>query len=214
MDTSNKSAPGPAQTNTYLLVIDGKPQGPFTIEQLKGFKIKPGDFVRTEGMDDYKEAHQLAELRKIFGFPRQAVIPQYFGSFDQRLLAAVLDWFFCAGACIPFVLLAAVFVQGQEIPLALTASLALAIPLVNLVYHIIMESSAKQATYGKQILKITVGDMEGNRINWTLAAARNICKIFSTLPAFTGYLFCFFNKKQQCLHDIMVGTLVFKERLF
>ena len=55
--------------------------------------------------------------------------------------------------------------------------------------------------------------MEGNRVSWTLAAARNICKIFSTLPAFTGYLFCFFNKKQQCLHDMIAGTLVFKERL-
>jgi len=213
MDTSDKSAPGPAQTNTYLLVIDGKPQGPFSIEQLKGFKIKSGDFVRTEGMDDYKEAHQLAELRKIFGFPRQAVIPQYFGSFDQRLLAAVLDWLFCVGACIPFVLVIAIFVHHQETILSFTISLVVLIPLVNLVYHIVMESSAKQATYGKQILKITVGDMEGNRISWTLAAARNICKIFSTLPAFTGYLFCFFNKKQQCLHDMMVGTLVFKERL-
>ena len=146
MDTSSISGPEPGKGKTYLLVVDGKPQGPFNIEQLKGFKIKPGDFVRTDGMDDYKEAHELAELREIFGFARQAIIPQYFGSFDQRLLAAVLDWLFCAGACIPLVLLAAVFFQGQAVVLALTASLVVAVPLVNLVYHIVMESSAKQAT--------------------------------------------------------------------
>jgi len=28
-----------------------------------------------------------------------------------------------------------------------------------------------------------------------------------------GYIICFFNKKQQCLHDMIAGTLVVKDRL-
>ncbi len=51
-------------------------------------------------MDDYKEAHEIAGLRELLGFNKQPLIPQYFGSFDQRLLASTLDWFFVAGGCI------------------------------------------------------------------------------------------------------------------
>ncbi|MBM3402605.1 MAG: DUF4339 domain-containing protein, partial [Bacteroidetes bacterium] len=40
----------------YFVVIDGKPTGPYSLEQLQGLKIKPGTFVKTEDMDDYKEA--------------------------------------------------------------------------------------------------------------------------------------------------------------
>src|SRR6476619_7054087 len=76
----------------YILVINGKPEGPFTIAELKERKIKPGDFVKTPEMDDYKEAHEVAELRQLFGFRKQPQPLQYFGSFDQRLLATVIDW--------------------------------------------------------------------------------------------------------------------------
>src|SRR3569833_3328879 len=78
--------------NSYFLVINGKPEGPFSIEQLKEYKIKPDDFLKTAEMDDYKEAHEMQELRELFGFSKQAIIPQYFGNFDQRLMSAALDW--------------------------------------------------------------------------------------------------------------------------
>src|SRR5258708_6561751 len=84
----------------YFLVINGKPEGPFSLEQLKALNIRPGDFVKTPEMDDYKEAHEIAGLRELLGFSKQSVIPQYFGGFDQRLMASALDWFFVAGACI------------------------------------------------------------------------------------------------------------------
>jgi uncharacterized RDD family membrane protein YckC len=76
-----------------------------------------------------------------------------------------------------------------------------------------MESSAKQGTYGKQILKIKVCDLQGDRISVVHAAGRNAAKIFSILTLFTGYLYSFFNKQQQCLHDRIAGTLVMKDRL-
>jgi hypothetical protein len=52
---------------TYLVVVEGKPQGPFSIEELKQLNIQPGTFVKSPDLDDYKEAHELAELRELLG---------------------------------------------------------------------------------------------------------------------------------------------------
>ncbi len=198
----------------YFLVINGKPQGPFSTEQLKELKIQPGDFLKTADMDDYKEAHEIAELRQLLGFSREALIPQYFGSFDQRLLASALDWFFVSGICIIIAFATVLFVDDKAVRLIITFSFLGIIPLIKLIYHIIMESSVTQATFGKQILKIKVCDMQGCRIGAGRAAGRNAAKLLSVLTFFTGYLFSFFNKQQQCLHDMIAGTLVMKDRLF
>jgi uncharacterized RDD family membrane protein YckC len=198
--------------NTYLLVISGKPEGPFTITQLKEFKIKSGSFVKTEGMDDYKEAHEVAELRQLFGFHKQVLI-QYYGSFDQRLLASALDLFLVATVCVIVAFTSSLFVSGKIALIAITFSLFVVIPIVNLIYHVVMEASAKQGTYGKQLLKIIVCDMQGERLTIAHATGRNFAKIFSVLTLFMGYLYSFFNKQQQCLHDVIVGTLVVKDRL-
>jgi len=198
----------------YFVVIDGKPQGPFDLEQLKSISLKPGDFIKTPEMPDYKEAHELAELRQLFHFAKRTVMPQYFAGLDQRLLASALDWFIISGICIVPALIVVLFVPGQEVAIIVGISLLIVIPLVNFVYHIVMESSAKQATYGKQILKIKVCDMEGNPINGGKSFGRNFCKLFSDITFSIGYLVSFFNKQQQCLHDMIAGTLVVKERLF
>ena len=196
----------------YFLVINGKPEGPFSIDELKVHQIKPGDFVKTTTMDDYKEAHEIAELCELFGFKKQVLL-QYYGSFDQRATAAALDWFFVSAACIIPAFVIAFFITDQMIGLGLAASLLVIIPIVNLVYHIVMESSAKQATHGKRILKIRVCDMQGNRLTSTHAAGRNLAKVLSILTLCIGYLYIFFNKQQQALHDVVAGTLVIKDRL-
>ncbi len=212
MELSNLSAF--QSSNTYTLVINGKPEGPFTIEQLKTIGIKPGDFVKTAAMDDYKEAHEIEELRQLFGFNKPPAIPQYFGSFDQRLLASALDWFFVSGVCILLAFILTLFISDTATRLAIAFGLLAVIPAAKLIYHVIMESSAKQATYGKQIIRIKVCDMQGNRIGFGRGAGRNLAKLFSVLTFFVGYLLCFFNKQQQCLHDMIAGTLVMKDRLF
>jgi len=201
-----------SDNKTYLLVVNGKPEGPFTIAQLKEFKIKPGSFVKTEAMDDYKEAHEVAELRQLFGFHKQSLI-QYYGSFDQRLLAWALDLFLVSTVCVIVAFTSSLFVSGKIALIAITFSLFIVIPIVNLIYHIVMEASAKQGTYGKQLLKIIVCDMQGERLTIAHATGRNFAKIFSVLTLFMGYLYSFFNKQQQCLHDVIAGTLVVKDRL-
>ncbi len=198
----------------YILVIKGKPEGPFSIDELKAYNIKPGDFVKTAAMDDYKEAREVAELRELFGFSKPPAIPQYFAGFDQRLMASALDWFFVSGVCILIAFMAVLFISEKEARIAVAFSLLAIIPIVKLIYHIIMECTAKRATYGKQILRIKVCDMQGNQISFGRSLWRNIAKIFPVMTFFVGYLFSFFNKQQQCLHDMLAGTLVMKDRLF
>ncbi len=200
---------------TYILVIEGKPQGPFSLEELKGFRINPGDFVKTPEMDDYKEAQEIAELRELLGFAKPSLLMQYYGSFDQRLLASALDWFIIFGAFVVIAFIVVLlFIQDKETRIVVSFSILGMVPIAKIIYHIIMESSVKQATYGKQMLKIKVVDMQGSRISTGKAISRNLCKIFSVGTVFIGYLFAFFNKQQQCLHDMMAGTLVIKDRLF
>jgi uncharacterized RDD family membrane protein YckC len=212
MQPSNFPALQPS-SNNYILVSNGKPEGPFSIEQLKGFAIKYDDFVKTPEMDDYKEAHEIAELRQIFHFDKQPVVPQYFAGFDQRLMASALDWFFISGIYLVVAAIAVLFITDKATRLVIAFSVLGLIPLTKIIYHIIMECSPKQATYGKQILKIKVCDLEGERISPAKSISRNLCKIFSLLTII-GYLLSFFNKKQQCLHDMMADTLVMKDRLF
>ena len=198
--------------NEYFLVINGKPEGPFSILQLKEMPVKPSDFLKTAEMVDYKEAHEIAELRELFHFNERSVVPQYFAGFDQRWIASALDWFFVGGGFVVLALLAAYIIEDKTARLIFALSILALVPIIKIIYHIVMECSPKQATYGKQILKIKVCDLEGRRISTGRSISRNLFKIFSLLTVI-GYLLSFFNKKQQCLHDIMAETLVMKDRL-
>jgi len=210
MEPSNFTTLQPS--NNYYLVINGKPEGPFGIEQLKRMSIKPSDFLKTAHMVDYKEAHEIAELRELFHFSERAVVPQYFAGFDQRWMASALDWFFVGGGFIVAAFLAAYIIEDKTARLIIALSILGLVPIIKIIYHIVMECSPKQATYGKQILKIKVCDLEGRRISTGRSISRNLFKIFS-LITIIGYLLSFFNKRQQCLHDMMAETLVMKDRL-
>lgn len=196
----------------YFLVINGKPEGPFGVDQLKGMAIKPVDFLKTPEMDDYKEAHEIVELRELFNFAKRSVVPQYFAGFDQRWMASALDWFFIGGVFIILAFVAVIFVEDKTERIVIGLSILALTPLTKIIYHMVMECSVKQATYGKQIIKIKVCDLEGRRISVGRSIARNLFKIFSLITVI-GYLLSFFNKKQQCLHDMMAETLVMKDRL-
>ncbi|MFI5452324.1 RDD family protein [Pedobacter sp. UC225_61] len=197
----------------YTVVINGKPEGPYSLEELKNLNIKPGTFIRTPGMDDYKEAHELPELREWLGFRHQQTAPQYFASFDQRLLAAAIDYFFLMIAYVIVVLILFIFID-QKTSRITTALVFLAlIPLAKFIYGSFAEASIKQATIGKRLLDIKVTDMLGNRVPLSVSFGRNLAKAISVVPLFLGYLYSFLNKKQQCLHDVIANTLVIKQRL-
>lgn len=201
------------ETTQYTVVINGKPQGPYLLNELKGLDILAETFIRKPGMDDYKEAHEFPELRELFGFKHQVAAPQYFASFDQRLLATVVDYFLISCAYVVILLVVFAFVEGKELRMVLLFTALPLIPIGRFIYGSIAEASAHQATIGKRLLRIKVTDMDGGRLTLGKSFLRNASKIFSVIPLFIGYLTSFLNRKQQCLHDLIAKTLVVKDRL-
>ncbi len=82
--------------------------------------------------------------------------------------------------------------------------------IIGLVYFAYFESSAKQATIGKQALDIKVVDMDGQRISFVKAILRWFLKILSGIILGIGYLLPLFTQKKQALHDMIGKTLVVK----
>jgi uncharacterized RDD family membrane protein YckC len=204
----------PAESETeYTVVINGKPQGPYSLSQLAGMDIKSGTFIRRPGMDDYKEAQEFSELRALLGLKYHQTSPQYFASFDQRLLASVIDYFLLLLAFVLVILLVFVFVEQKEDSILKALMFLIFLPVAKLVYGSIAECGAKQGTAGKRLLNIKVTDLMGNRLSLGQSAGRNLAKILSVGTLFIGYLYSFLNKKQQCLHDLLANTLVIKDRL-
>ena len=79
------------------------------------------------------------------------------------------------------------------------------------IYFAFMESSARQATLGKQALGIIVTDLNGNRIYFGKATARYFGKFISGLILGIGYIMAGFTEKKQALHDMMARCLVVKK---
>lgn len=197
----------------YYVVINGKPEGPYTIEELKKLSITPGSFVKTEGMDDYKEAHELPLLRELFGFKHAATLPQYFATLDQRLLAVAIDYFliliiYCIAA-----LIAVSFTNGQTLRLAISIYGLILIPFIKMIYSIILEGSARQGTLGKSFIGLKVSDEQGLRIQTSQSVLRNMAKLLGVATIGIGFFSGFFDRKQQCLHDKIARTFVIKDRL-
>jgi uncharacterized RDD family membrane protein YckC len=197
----------------YIVVINGKPSGPYVLEDLKTLNIKAGTFVKTEEMDDYKEVHEIPELCNYLGLKHQKTLPQYFAGLDVRLLAVIIDYFIIFAIYCVIALIIVLFLEERELKIKVSLAGLAIIPVVKLVYSIIMEASARQGTWGKVLMGLRICDEQANPISFARALARNLSKILSSGTLGLGYLMGFFNKKQQCLHDLIAGTLVVKDRL-
>jgi uncharacterized RDD family membrane protein YckC len=76
--------------------------------------------------------------------------------------------------------------------------------VISWLYFALTESSKKQGSIGKRVLRLVVTDLQGNRIRFYKASLRFWGK-FIVFPGFslTGCI-----AKKRALHDIMEGTLV------
>jgi uncharacterized RDD family membrane protein YckC len=77
-----------------------------------------------------------------------------------------------------------------------------------LLYWPIMESSARQATFGKRLLGLQVTDAAGGRLSFVRSLLRNIAKIISAIPLYIGFLLAAFTSRKQALHDIITNCMV------
>lgn len=75
-------------------------------------------------------------------------------------------------------------------------------------YFARLESSQRQATWGKRLLGIKVCDLQCQRISMARASGRFFGKLLSVLLYGIGFLIAPFTRRKQALHDLMAGTLV------
>lgn len=197
----------------YEVVILGKPQGPFTLDELRGMDLRPTDFVKPVGYPEFRELREIAELSRLLNVKHQTTAPQYFASLDMRLLSTAIDYFiaFCVYAA-----LAAIYLGGAEntkeaIP-TLVAGLVL-VPIFKFIVCVATEGSKKQASIGKMLIGVKVTDEQGRPISYGKALLRNTAKLVGVITLGIGFFSGFFDRRQQCLHDKIAGTLVIKDRL-
>jgi len=88
---------------------------------------------------------------------------------------------------------------------------ALISTIIWILYYTLMEASKYQGTVGKIALGLIVTDTNGNKLDFSKALVRNICKIISSMILFIGYIMAGFTDKKQALHDMIANTLVVKK---
>lgn len=80
------------------------------------------------------------------------------------------------------------------------------------IYFAGLESSPRQATFGKRLIGIKVTDLDGNRISFGKATARYFSKIISSFIFMIGYIMAGLTQKKQALHDMIAGCLVIVDK--
>lgn len=197
----------------YIVVIQGKPQGPFSSAELKGMGLKEDTFVKKSGMSDYKEVREIPELCDLLGFKLTRAEAQYFATPDVRLLAALIDYGIILTFYLVVILIVVSFIDTQYLKVAITLSFLPVIPVIKFLMNVFMEASGRKGTIGKSLLGIKVIREDAGKMRLSQSFARNFYKLLSTLSLGIGYLAGFFNRKQQCWHDRLARTLVVKDRL-
>ncbi len=200
-------------SDRYEVVVQGKPKGPFSLEELRAMNLRPTDFVKPVGQPEFKELRELETLSSQLNVAYQSTAPQYFASLDMRLLSTAIDYFF---AFCGYAILAAIYLGGTantktHIPTLLLGMTL--IPVFKFITCVILEGSRKQASIGKMLIGVKVTDEQGKPLGYGKALARNLAKLIGVVTLGFGFLSGFFDRRQQCLHDKIAGTLVIKDRL-
>ena len=81
---------------------------------------------------------------------------------------------------------------------------------ITWLYYAVMESSKRQATFGKMFFGLRVVDLNGDRISFGRASGRYFGRVLSSFTFLIGYFMAGWTKKKQALHDKMAGCLVVK----
>ncbi len=80
-------------------------------------------------------------------------------------------------------------------------------------YSAFFEAGPRQATLGKQAVRLKVTDLDGNRISFGRASGRYFAEWVTALTFGIGYAMTAFTARRQSLHDLIAGTLVVRADL-
>jgi len=138
-----------------------------------------------------------------------------YGGFWKRLVAYIIDWVILLAVTVMISIGMGIFAAGSGIDIEDEQALLIYQAQANLLsflvawlYYALMESSARQATFGKSILGMKVTNLQGERIGFGRASVRFFSKILSALLFFIGFIMIAFTEKKQGLHDLIASTLI------
>lgn len=144
-----------------------------------------------------------------------------YAGFWRRAIAFVLDSVLAALPaailCLPLLLWQATQVQpgnldGHFIAVVLIYFAWQALAVVCLwLYFAGFESSAKQATWGKRLMKIKVVGKQGQRISFARASGRFFAKILSYVTLYVGFFMAGLTNRKRALHDYVAETYVVRQ---
>jgi len=84
--------------------------------------------------------------------------------------------------------------------------------VISWLYFALMESSRREATFGKMALGIIVNDRKGQRVSFGRATGRHFAKLISGVILVIGFIMAGFTAKKQTLHDMIAECVVVKKR--
>lgn len=80
---------------------------------------------------------------------------------------------------------------------------------VSIIYIAYFLSDKKQATIGKRLLGIYVGNTDGSKLNKSRAIMRAFASMITSATLGIGFLSVIFTKEKIALHDFLCNTRVF-----
>ena len=133
-----------------------------------------------------------------------------FGGFWRRWAAAFVDGIvlFFPQAITRVALNLPLFATGESSDAMAELLVSVGTLVMYWLYSTLLESSARQATLGQQLLGLQVMDLEGRRISFARATARYFGQILSALICGVGYLFNLWTSRRQMLHDLIAGCVI------
>lgn len=181
--------------------------------------MAPGKIrYRKPGERTFRVPDPLPDAARTYLIPEVKSRSGQFAWFGIRLAAHLMDavalWivFFILRLLIGDDLLAAFFAAPLEPKDTESMILFFAVLLIpGWLYYGLLESSEKQATFGKQICGLIVTNAEGKRLSFGQASARFFGMILSSCAFGVGFLMCIWTERKQCLHDLMAGCFVLRK---
>lgn len=80
---------------------------------------------------------------------------------------------------------------------------------LSIAYVSYFVASSKQATIGKRLTKIYVGNRDGSQLNPIKSFARSAAAILTSFTLGIGFIIAVFSKEKVTLHDFICNTRVF-----
>jgi len=135
-----------------------------------------------------------------------------YAGLKKRFLAFLIDWAILFGGVMVIGLIVGFgfAASGSDLDTVSQNSTNFFIGIIGWLYYAFMESSEKQATFGKAALGVKVTDYKGERITFGRATGRHFGKIISWFSFLVGFIMIGFTEKKQGLHDILAKCLVVK----